>query len=145
MAQADELFCIGQKAVIKRGYEVLVLHDPLPAPGNIDLPGGKIQVGERDFVAALKREVTEETGLSIKVGKPFFTSYWEFVRGSGHRNEGKKIFLIFYACEYIHGNVELSSEHDWYRWVNKDTFKSSFDNPNTAYQALHTYFSGVQL
>lgn len=71
----DELFCVGQKAVIRKGDEVLILHDPVPAPGNIDLPGGKIQMGERNFSLALQREVGEETRLTIKVGEPFFTSY----------------------------------------------------------------------
>jgi len=77
----DELFCVGQKAVILKNNEVLILHDPVPPPGVIDLPGGKIQTGERDFIKSLQREVFEETNLKIKVGRPFYTSFWEFPKG----------------------------------------------------------------
>ena len=111
----DELFCVGQKAVILKNNEVLILHDPMPPPGAIDLPGGKIQMGEKDFVKSLKREVYEETNLKIKIGRPFYTSFWEFPKGSNHRNQGKKIFLLFYLCKFISGQVKISSEHDWFK------------------------------
>ncbi len=136
----DALFHVGQKAVIRKGTEVLVLHDPVPAPGQIDVPGGKVQEGETDFEAALKREVREETGLEISVGRPFFTHYWEFPKDSPHRNRGKKIFLVYYECEYVSGAVRVSEEHDWYRWVNKDTFAAAFVERNFVYKALVEYF-----
>ena len=140
MTKQDELFCVGQKAVIHKNGHVLVLHDPLPFPGCLDLPGGKIQEGERDFKLALQREVREETNLKIKVGKPFFTSYWEFPIGSSHRNKGKKIFLVFYRCKYISGEVVISDEHDWYKWVTKENYKDELKEKNNMYQALTQYF-----
>lgn len=141
MSLPDELFCVGQKAVIRKGDEVLILHDPDPSPGNIDLPGGKIQLGERNFVAAVQREVREETRLTIKVGRPFFTSYWEFADSSIHRNKGKKIFLVFYECVYVNGEVKISGEHDWYKWVTKKNFGQVFNSKNNVFNALTAYFN----
>jgi len=136
----DELFCVGQKAVILREKEILLLHDPMPPPGTIDLPGGKIQVGERDFTKALQREVYEESGLTIKVGPPFFVSFWKFARNHPHRNQGKKIFLVFYVCVYQSGAVELSEEHDWFRWTDKKSFPEIFNEKNNIFLAVSTYF-----
>lgn len=61
----DELFFVGQKAFIRKGDEVLVIHDPIEG---LDFPGGKIQVGEENTFESLKREVREETGLEIQIG-----------------------------------------------------------------------------
>ncbi|MCL4374646.1 NUDIX domain-containing protein [Patescibacteria group bacterium] len=136
----DERFCVGQKAVILKGKDILLLRDPLPPPGAIDLPGGKIQVGERDFAKALQREVYEESRLTIKVGSPFFVSYWEFPNQSVHRNRGKKIFLVFYACRYQAGTVKISDEHDWFGWVDKNSFRTKFPRQTNICQAIESYF-----
>jgi len=144
MNNPDEQFCVGQKAVIHKNGEVLVLHDPVPSPGNIDLPGGKIQVGELDFSAALQREVTEETNLQIKVGRPFYTSYWEFKKDSEHRNSGKKIYLVFYACEYVSGDLQISSEHDWSEWVTAANYAQAFKDRNNIYDELTVYFNELK-
>ncbi len=87
----DQLFCVGQKAIIEKDGKVLILHDPLMGD---DIPGGKVQEDETDFAKALQREVMEETGLTVKVGDPFATGYFEFKKDSGHRNAGKKIYLV---------------------------------------------------
>src|SRR5688572_28965882 len=135
----DQLFYVGQKALIDKNGEVLVLNDPL---FGLDLPGGKIQVGELDFEEALTREVMEETGLTISIEKPFTTGYFEFPRDTKHRNVGKKIFVVFYKAKYISGDVTLSTEHNKYQWVNKDTYKSLKATERTKLNitALEKYF-----
>src|SRR4030042_4668310 len=107
----DKLFYVGQKAFINKNDEVLVLFDPILG---LDYPGGKIQEGETNFDVALKREVMEETGLEIEVGDPFARWYFEF--GPGHRNAGKKVFLIGYKCKYKSGEVKISEEHNKFKW-----------------------------
>ena len=136
----DELFCVGQKAVIHKNGLVLILHDPVPIPGHLDLPGGKIQESERDLNKALQREVFEETNLRIRIKHPFYTNYWEFPKDSPHRNKGKKIFLIYYVCEYISGKVKISDEHDWYKWVNKDGYSDLVIGKSGSKDALDCYF-----
>lgn len=136
MAQ-DGLFCVGQKAVIDKDGEVLILTDPLLG---LDMPGGKIKDGETDFAEELKREVREETGLEIEVGEPFSTGYFEF-NDPEHRNFGKKVYLVFFKCKYVSGNVKLSEEHSAYRWINKNNYKELANNERDDYfKALEKYF-----
>jgi 8-oxo-dGTP diphosphatase len=116
----DELFYVGQKAMIEDGGNVLLLNDPLL--GN-DLPGGKVQEGETNFAEALKREVIEETGLEVEVGDPFSNGYFQYPVIKGHRNSGKKIYLIVFRCKLLSGTLTLSSEHDGYRWISKKDYK----------------------
>jgi 8-oxo-dGTP diphosphatase len=104
-----QLFQVGQKALIERDGEVLVMFFP---NGWLDLPGGRIDEGETDLIAALKSEVTEETTLEIEVGEPFATSL--------ARNTA--VYLVVYRCRYVSGEVTLSEEHSAYRWVNRTNY-----------------------
>jgi len=134
----DKLFLVGQKAVIKKGRQILLLHDPkFDSP---DLPGGKIQQGEKDFLRALQREVSEETGLKIKINEPFTTGYFLIPKNSRHPSAGKEIFLIYYRCEYQEGEIKLSKEHDWYKWVDKNNYRHYLPKGNDIRKALDKYF-----
>lgn len=134
MKKEDALFCVGQKAFIEKDGSVLILNDPLEG---LDFPGGKIQVGETDFVEALKREVREETMLEIEIGEPFIVWYNEFALP--HRNAGKKVYLIGFKCKYKSGEVVLSNEHDNFRWVDKDNFHE-VDDGTQYFIPLKKYF-----
>jgi ADP-ribose pyrophosphatase YjhB (NUDIX family) len=131
----DAQFYVGQKAFIEKDGNVLVLFDPTEV---LHLPGGKIQVGEFDFIEALKREVREETSLEIEVGKPFVT--WYNIFPDHHRNAGKKVFLVGYRCKYKSGDIRLSDEHDSFKWVNGDDYKS-LDDKSQYFSALSEYFN----
>jgi 8-oxo-dGTP diphosphatase len=123
-----QLFQVGQKAFIERDGEVLVL---FVASGLFDFPGGRIDEGETDLVEALKREVREETGLEIDVGRPFAT--W--------LSTGSPIYLVGYRCRYVSGEVTLSSEHVAFRWVNGASFEE-VDDGSAPFEALRRYFEG---
>jgi len=130
----EQIFYVAQKAFIKKGNDVLVLNDPVEG---LDFPGGKIQVGENDIVESLKREVREETGLEIIVGKPFFTIIEAF--SNTHKYAGKKAYIVCYKCEYVSGEVKLSHEHDNFTFVNKDNCKS-VDDGTSYFEILKKYF-----
>ncbi len=130
----DALFYIGQKAFIEKDGSILTLNDPVKG---LDFPGGKVQVGEIDFLEVLKREVREETGIEIEIGRPFVT--WYNVLPMHHRNAGKMVFLVGYRCNYCSGEIQLSNEHDSYRWLNKDNYKEVNDG-SEYYKALVKYF-----
>jgi len=115
----DEFLLVGQKAFITNGKgELLVLIDP---DRGLDLPGGKIQVGEKNLDEALKREVREETSLEIDVSKPFVRWYRE---GSDNSEfAGKPFFIVGFYCKYLAGEVVLSDEHTEYHWVDKTSYQ----------------------
>ena len=131
----DAVFYVGQKALIRKGDEILVLTDK---KGEVHYPGGKIQNGESDLVNSLKREVKEETGLEIKVGEPFTTLLYTF--SDSHRLAGKRLFLVAYKREYISGDVKVSHEHNDFSWVTKENFMNMNDNTET-FGILKKYFS----
>lgn len=130
----DEQFYVCQKAFIKKGDETLVLNDPVMG---LDFPGGKIQVPEIDLEESMKREVREETGLEIKVGKPFAT--WMSPYPETHPKFGKKVFFVGYKCEFVSGEVILNHEHRKYSWVTIDNYPE-VDDKSHFFDILKKYF-----
>lgn len=130
----DQIYWVGQKGFIRKGDEVLVLTDPKEG---LDFPGGKIQEGETDLAKSLKREVREESGLEINIGEPF--AVWQNAFPEGHKYAGKKVYLIAFQCEYVSGDVQLSDEHNKFRWVNKENYHEA-DDGTQYFEILDKYF-----
>ena len=84
-------------------------------PNKWELPGGKIEKGEF-FDEALIREVKEETGLDVKVG-----DFCEAVQDDYPHK--RTVQLIMYSKD-IMGDVEISDEHDDWKWADTDEIKS---------------------
>jgi ADP-ribose pyrophosphatase YjhB (NUDIX family) len=60
---------IGVGAIVFRGDEVLLVRRRRPpAAGRWSFPGGRVRPGER-LRAACRRELREETGLSLRLGR----------------------------------------------------------------------------
>lgn len=123
---AHKLFQVGQKAFIEKDGHVLVVFFP---NGWLDFPGGRINEGESDLAEALKREVREETTLEIQVDAPFAS--W--------LGRGETVFLVGYRCRYVSGEIELSDEHQAYRWVNQSNYRE-LDDGSAPFAALARYF-----
>lgn len=108
---------IATKALITRNGKVLILRESGSYQegmnvGRFDLPGGRLKPGER-FDEALVREVFEETGLRVEVGRPIAVSEWRpIVRG-----ERWQIVGIFFGCQATATDVRLSPDHDSYEWI----------------------------
>jgi 8-oxo-dGTP diphosphatase len=60
--------CVGGIVVDDEGRLLLVLRGQEPAKGTWSVPGGRVEAGESD-VGATAREVLEETGLPVDVGR----------------------------------------------------------------------------
>lgn len=114
----------------KKNY-YLLLHYPSSrkAAGDYwDLPKGHIERGENEL-AAVKREVKEETGLKdiefVKGFKEWLKYFFKF--------QGKNIlkFVTFYLAETKTKEVKISSEHIGFKWLTyeeaiaKLTFKNA--------------------
>lgn len=117
----DVVLKVAAKAVVIRGDKVLILreastYDEGSQLGKYGLPGGRMDDNEA-FEDALRREVKEETGLTVSsVGLPFYVGEWSpEIKGVAHH-----IVAIFVVCHVDSGDVELSSEHDTYHWISTD-------------------------
>lgn len=103
---------VALKAIVMRPGEVLVLRrsdkEEVHA-GMWDIPGGRMHWGEEPM-AALAREIHEETGLEVEILNP--VSVWQFQPSS----ELQVVGVTFRALSR-NGSVALGVEHDDYRWV----------------------------
>lgn len=73
-----------------------------------EFPGGKIEPGE-DPEACLSRELTEELGLSARIGR--------FVGAFPYRGPGPAIELLVYEAVPEPGSEPCPGEHEEIRWV----------------------------
>jgi ADP-ribose pyrophosphatase YjhB (NUDIX family) len=106
---------VGVGAVIFRGEEVLLVRrGQEPAKGSWSLPGGVVELGE-GLVAAILREVHEETGLAVKVLG--ITAVLERIYRDGNDNIPYHYVLIDFACDYLAGDLTPASDITAARFV----------------------------
>jgi len=79
-----------------------------------DIAGGRINIGET-LIDNLKREIFEETGLSLEEEPKLISAQDIF------KNEGKHVIRLTYIGN-IDGEVVLSDEHDNYKWLTFSEF-----------------------
>jgi 8-oxo-dGTP pyrophosphatase MutT (NUDIX family) len=92
--------------LIVDGDEIVTMKNK--SNGKFWFPGGGVELGEK-IEDALKREVKEETGLNIKVGR--MVLYKENFFYYQPLDEAYHAFLLFFVCEVI-GNKELISDEE---------------------------------
>ncbi|MFJ8888855.1 NUDIX hydrolase [Streptomyces sp. NPDC102402] len=90
-----------------------------PASGTWWLPGGMLDAGE-DPLAAARRELREETGISVDPPLAFLgTDYRPDVEGTG------PVIDFFFGARAEHAHVRLSPEHDRYAWTHPEELQST--------------------
>lgn len=125
MAKA-KLFFVGIKALIEDddGKLLVLKADVTKHRGNTtpywDIPGGRIDEGEDDIVATLKREIEEETGVTEVLSVDFYTAVI-----SNHQipyEEGKTaglVLMVYKARIPADAPIRISKEHVAYEWVDR--------------------------
>lgn len=113
------LFQITQKIFIVHNNQVLVMKDHKSGAG--DLPGGRMDQGEffEDWMNSLNREMLEEMGSDFKIeinSEPIFI-HKHLVNIGNH-----PCLVIAYIAKYISGEIKISDEHDYFKWVSIDSY-----------------------
>lgn len=116
-------FFLATKAFVEHNRKVLLLresgsYEEGTNAGRWDIPGGRLIPGER-FDEALTREVFEETGLKVSMGKVVSVGEWRpVVRGVEWQIVG-----IFFECHADSDLVTLGKDHDAFLWINPHDFE----------------------
>lgn len=114
---------VATKAFIIHNNKVLLLKESKEYEdgvyaGKFDVAGGRVEPGQR-FDESLIREVHEEAGLYIKVGRPSFVNEWR----PSVRGEQWQVIGTFFACSTESDKVTLSTDHEEYIWINPEDYK----------------------
>jgi 8-oxo-dGTP diphosphatase len=108
-------FIVGQKAVIFNDQdEILFLRrsEKVGRAGGWDFPGGRLE--HEQPVAGLKREIWEETQLTVQEIQPIGVVVRE------PREPDQNLLVIGYMANWQSGEVTLSWEHTAFQWLNHE-------------------------
>jgi A/G-specific adenine glycosylase len=96
-------------AVIRHRRHILIAQRPFGGRlgGLWEFPGGKVEPGET-LPQCLRREIKEELGVRIKVGKP--------ITSVDHAYTHFKITLFAFECELLSGTPQVLQVQD-FKWV----------------------------
>lgn len=118
----NTIFLISQKAVIENRNKFLVLKSSFN--NKWELPGGLLEISE-NLNSGLKREVKEETNLTISIDKVIYL--YPHIHKNFQLFDGRKvqarILEIFYHCKLVSGKIKLSEEHTEHEWITRQEFK----------------------
>ena len=136
------MFQISLKVLMRNGNNILLTR----GEGGIDLPWGRIDVGEENapLKDAIFREIREELGEDVK----FHLASVLFVHRLGYTKEKEGIMNIVFDAEYLSGDIKLSDEHVSYEWVDGRSYEISRDDfypeDQEKYEAFKNHFNSLR-
>jgi len=123
--------------VFKDRQILLVKRGKAPAKGMWAIPGGSVELGET-LKQAAKREILEETGISIKAGDPVYS--FEVIE---HDDTGKirfHYYIVDLDCEYKDGQIKPGDDAVDARWISEKDLDLLQINPKTR-ELLHRKYN----
>jgi 8-oxo-dGTP diphosphatase len=108
--------CAGALVRHPDGRLLVVLRGHDPGRGTWSLPGGRVEPGETT-AQACAREVLEETGLVVEVGRLVGT-----VERAGPG--GRTYVIDDYSCRVVGGDLRAATDADDARWVDDDELRA---------------------
>jgi 8-oxo-dGTP pyrophosphatase MutT (NUDIX family) len=107
-----------QKAILfgPDGDVLLAGSEEFPEP-----PGGTFEFGET-LVGGLRRELSEELGITARVGPPVAAMY-----GLWAEDDGTPMVSLCYRCETAERAVTPNEEHEHTQWVAPETAATRLD------------------
>jgi len=117
---------VAKTVVLNDRDEVLLLRRSATdtrRPGEWDFPGGGIEPGE-DLAEGAAREIAEESGLTIE------PTQLKLIYAATELFPGREsVTRLLFASRIETGDVQLSFEHDEFRWVDIETALTEFPHP----------------
>ena len=115
------------RGLVKKDNKILILRRHPKSrnnPHKYELPGGKVDPGEF-FDTALIREFKEETDLEVQIESLFEVVQDEFI--SRRTNRPINTVQLMMNLEIISGEVQISDEHDDFKWVSVKDLKELYN------------------
>ena len=112
------------RGVVRKEDKILILRRHPKSrnnPHKYELPGGKVDPGEF-FDIALIRELKEETDLDVNIESLYEVVQDEFI--SSRTNQPISSVQLMMNLEIISGEVQISDEHEDFKWANIEELKS---------------------
>lgn len=118
---------VSVKALVKRDNKYLLLlrsqydrHNPL----KWEFPGGSFEKSDTDLKKTLKREIKEETGLSLgDISNDCYVYLHNVSSNANSVYNGYKRLVLYYKATCLNSNVVLSKEHKDYVWLPLEEIK----------------------
>ena len=101
-----------------------------------EIPGGKVKKGEF-FDQALKREFKEETGLEINIDSLYNVVQNDYT--ACKTNEKIKSVQLIMKVSSTTDEVEISAEHDDYKWFTREELKDLIDRKLLSKAAMNSF------
>jgi 8-oxo-dGTP diphosphatase len=138
MKKVDKLFVAMKAFILYEGKVLLLQESDAYADGTNagkwEMPGGRMEPDE-SFKNAIVREVKEETGRGVEVGRPFMLGeWWPNVRG-----EQWHIVATFSICHAKSANVTLGPDHGTYVWLDPKEYTKYNNDAAYIKESIESY------
>jgi ADP-ribose pyrophosphatase len=106
--------------VFRDGAVLLVKRGKPPSHGQWAIPGGSVRLGE-GLQAAAEREIREETGVTVRAGKPVLT--FESIQKDADGRVAYHYVIVDLEADYLAGKPAAADDAADARWVTSEEIK----------------------